>query len=163
MIETGDSLLRAVALAKEAERKAEEFYRSAARRTVNPLGHRLLRQLAGFEREHYERLAAVERSLARQGADASSALGSSAPSLSEAGSALGDCPSGAKGILTMALHIEELAQQRYDRLAERAGNPAGREIFSRLADEKHQHYLALTKAASSLDRHGVWDWSASSA
>jgi rubrerythrin len=155
------SLFGAVGLAKEAERKAEEFYMRAARRTLNPSGHRLFRQLAGFEHQHFERLAALARSLATQSAFTGHVEAVQVgTATSEVGAIPDESPKSAMDILAMALGIEEKARKRYTELAERTDDPAGREMFTRLAAEEHQHHRTLTNAVNSLDKYGVWDWSA---
>ena len=153
-------LLDAVRIAKEAERKAEAYYAKAAHDIINPFGHRLLTQLSEFERIHYERLAALEQSLQDQGAfveypEANPTM--AAPI--EAGSAAEKAPKSAMGVLTMALEIERKAEERYADLAEQTEDPDGREMFTRLATEEHQHYRILRNAYRSLNNRGVWDWS----
>ena len=154
------SLWEAVHMAMEAERKAEEYYVGAARRALNPFGHRLLKQLARVEHQHYEQLVILERSLSAFGEFAELVKPAPRePAPSEAGLGPDITTSSALGILTFALEIEQRAEKRYTELADSAGEPAAREMFSRLAAEEHQHYSTLRKAYTNLDEHGVWDWS----
>ena len=152
-------LLDAIRVAKEAERKAEAYYASAARATVNPLGHRLLKHLSGFEHTHYERLVAIERSLAPvAGSVGDGNVQSSASAPSEAVGVPETTPKGAIDIVTMALRLERAAQERYADLAEGTDDPDGREMFQRLATEEHQHTRILTIVHQSLKERGVWDY-----
>lgn len=154
----------AIRLAKEAEQKAEDYYASAARRTVNPYGHRLLQQLASFEHQHFELLSDLEQSLAAQGAiphyEPAPSIG---PAPSEVRSAPEETPKSAMGILTMALEIEERAEERYHELAAHTENPDVGALFTRLANEEHQHYRILRNAYRSLNKYGIWNWSADEA
>ncbi len=99
-------LLDAIRVAKVAEKKAEAYYASAARATVNPLGHRLLKHLSGFEHAHYERLVAIERSLASVvGNMGDGDVQFSAAAHSEAIGVPETTPKGAVDIVTMALRL----------------------------------------------------------
>jgi rubrerythrin len=153
------SLLAAVRLAMGAEEKAEEYYSRAARATVNPLGHRLLKQLAGFEHGHFEQLAALEWTIVVQGGFGGSGTDAAIQAghgESETISAPQQVPRSAAGVLTMALEIEERAAERYTGMAARTTDPAAREMFRRLAAEEEQHHRALTTAYDNLTAHGTW-------
>ena len=155
----GMSLLDAIRIAKEAEQRTEEYYGKAARRIVNPFGHRLLMQLSRFERFHYETLTALEQSLRDQGAFIEyRGAGPTPPAPSEVGGAPEATPPSAMGILTRALEIAQKAEERHTSLAERTEDPAGREMFTRLAAEERQHFRIVRNAYQSLNSHGVWDW-----
>ena len=152
-------LLDAIQLATEAERKAAALYADAAEKTANPLGQGLFDQLAGFEREHYDELVELEKSLRGQGAitryeDRELAV--------EMRGEVGNIPNAEKmsamGIITMAIEIERSAKKRYLALAGQATDPAVVAMFQQLAEEEQFHYVTLNDAYWSLNNHGVWVW-----
>jgi rubrerythrin len=142
------SLLAAIELAKEAERKAAALYESAASETANPLVRRLLEELVAYERYHYEKLTELERSLQDSGAFIR--YQERGPLTVEATSEAPDVgdvrrTSVAK-VLKKAMGFEQQAQERYVALAEQTTDPDGRDMFERLAREEHNHYLVLSRA-----------------
>lgn len=154
------NLLDAIQIAMEAEQKAAAFYADAAQETANPLGRRLLEQLAEFERHHYNKLAALEESLRDEGAfigyegkELSFPAPGEVEDIEEANK------KSAMGIITTALDVEQEAEKRYAALAEQTSDPAGRSMFKRLAEEEHTHYRILRDAYWSLNNRGVWTWS----
>ncbi len=61
------SLLDAIRVVKENERKAADFYAEAATKTANPVGRELFEQLSQFEEYHFARLTALEKTLEADG------------------------------------------------------------------------------------------------
>jgi len=154
------NLLDAIQIAMEAEQKAAAFYAEAAQETANPLGRRLLEQLAEFERHHYSKLATLEESLRDEGAfigyegkELSFPAPGEVENIEEANK------KSAMGIITAALNVEQEAEKRYAALAEQTSDPDGRSMFKRLAEEEHTHYRILRDAYWSLNNRGVWTWS----
>ncbi|HIE38896.1 MAG TPA: hypothetical protein EYH30_10475 [Anaerolineales bacterium] len=154
------SLLDAIRIGMEAEKKAAAFYADAAQQTGNPLGRRLLEQLAEFERHHYRELAALERSLREQGTFIEyTGRTLEMPAPSEVEDVEESNKMSLMGIITKAIETERKAEKRYTDLVEQTTDPAGQSMFERLADEEHTHYLILSKAYWSLNNQGVWNWS----
>jgi rubrerythrin len=60
------------------------------------------------------------------------------------------------GILTTALEIEAEAEKRYTALASQTGDPDGKAMFEKLAEEEHKHHAILSDAYWSLSNHGTW-------
>lgn len=157
-------LLDAIHMAMKAEQKAATFYADASQETSNPLGRRLFEQLAEFERHHYDKLASLEKSLRDEGAfigydeDADPPF----PVPSEVEGVEGAEEANKKtvmGIITMALDVEQEAEERYAGLAEQTTDPDGQSMFKKLAEEERTHFLTLRDAYWSLNNHGVWAWS----
>ncbi len=152
-------LLDAIQLAMEAERKATAFYADAAQKATHPIGRGLFDQLAGFEREHYDKLVELEKSLRAKGAFAEYGDRELVVEMSgEVGKIQNAEKMTAMAIITMAIDIERSAKNRYLALAEQASDPAVVAMFKQLADEEQFHYVTLSDAYWSLNNHGVWVW-----
>ncbi len=154
------NFLDAIRMAIQAEEKAADFYEEAAQKTHNPLGRRLFKQLAEFEKYHRTKLSDLEESLCKDGAciiyegrDLSFPVPGEVEKIKQADKM------SAMGIITMAMEIKEKAEKRYRALAEQTTNPAGQAMFRRLAEEEHANYGILSDAYWSLNNHGVWAWS----
>ena len=63
MTEKNIGLLEAIEVALKAEKKANEFYLSAYKKVTNEKGKDLLKQLADFEQNHYNKLNELKESL----------------------------------------------------------------------------------------------------
>ncbi|MCR4437761.1 MAG: ferritin family protein [bacterium] len=61
------TIIDAINLAMEAEKKAQQFYAESAGKVANERGRNLLTQLANFEQSHYEALDRLRTSLASAG------------------------------------------------------------------------------------------------
>jgi rubrerythrin len=142
------TLLDALAVAKEAEQEAAALYAGAAQDAVNPLVRRLLEQLAGYERYHYEKLVELEQSLEQKGAFIHYEGRDPLPvePVSEAPAIESVRSTSAAKVMKQAIGNEKQAEERYTALAGRTADPDGRDMFERLASEEHNHYLALTSA-----------------
>jgi rubrerythrin len=151
------SLQDALQIAKAAEQKAALLYADAAQKTSNPLARTLFEKLAAFERHHYHHLMELEASLREEGAfidyegrelDLSTS--------SEVRSIEAPEMKSTMAIITMAIEIEQKAEERYAALAERTSDPRGRSMLQRLAEEEHGHYRILSDAFWSLNNRGEW-------
>jgi rubrerythrin len=153
-------------IAMEAELKAQAFYAQAAREIEDSGGRDLLGRLAEFEMYHYEKLAELALSLKKDGRYITyegRTLQQFTPSrrVSEANPAgtplerLVDVPS----ILSKAIDNEKAAGERYRGLAAETDDPAGRDMFSKLASEEMLHQRVLEDEFFSLSNRGVWGWS----
>ena len=150
------SILDAIKIATEAERKAAEFYTETAEK-ANPLGRELLEQLAEFERHHYDYLVELEASLREQGAFKEyEGWELTVPTPSEIQTTEEPNKASLMGIITMALDIEKQAKERYLSLAQQTTDATGVAMFEKLAEEEQKHYVLLTSAYWSLNDHGTW-------
>jgi rubrerythrin len=156
MAEQDINLLDAIKIAMEAERKAADFYADTAEK-ANLLGRQLLKQLAEFERHHYDILVKVEASLRAEGAFTEyEGKELTVPAPSEIQTTEEPNKASLMGIITMALDIEKQAKERYLSLAELTSDQRGTAMFKRLAEEEQMHYVILTDAYWSLNDHGTW-------
>ncbi len=153
------NLLDAIRIVKENERLAMESYANAAKK-VNPLGKALFEQLSEFEKYHYERLTALEKSLEESG-----------QFINYQGKALVLPPmlelkftdepehKSLMEIITEAKNLEKRAEKAYGDLADQIGDPQGHAMFVQLSEEEHIHYVILSDAYWSLNQTTVWKYS----
>ena len=142
------TLMAAIDLAKEAEQRAATLYASAAQEAHNPLVRRLLDQLVQYERYHYEKLTELEQSLRERGAFIRYEGRELLPvePTSEVPGIEGVQKTSAAKVMKQAIGFEKQAEERYAALAEQTADPNGRAMFERLAEEEHNHLLALQRA-----------------
>jgi rubrerythrin len=154
------NLLDAVRVVKENERRALESYADAAKNISNPSGRELFEQLSEFEKFHFERLTALEKSLEEKG-DFIDYAGREfpLPPIFEIKAAEEPNKKSVMRIISEAMELEEQAQKAYARLAAQVSDPQGHKMFSRLSEEEHKHYRILMEAYWSLNDSGVWKWS----
>ncbi len=150
----------ALTIAKDAELKAAQIYRDASARATNPLGKRLLEQLADFEEYHYRKLVELEESLRLKGEFIDyEGRELRLPSSPETGEKAQELESRSMAaILATAIDIEKAAEARYKALAERTTDPRGKAMFQKLALEEHYHYRILSDEYYAISNRGVWVW-----
>jgi rubrerythrin len=154
----------ALDIAMDAELKAQAFYAQAALEVGDPNGRDLLGRLAAFEQYHYQKLSELTQSLQRDGQFIeyeTRTVEQFAPVVGHGETAgmlldgLKDMPS----ILSKAIENEKAAGERYKVLAETTIDPAGQDMFRRLANEEKIHQRILEDEFFSLSNQGVWGWS----
>jgi rubrerythrin len=156
-------LEKALAIAMDAELKAQAFYAQAVIEVQDPKGRDLLSRLAAFEGYHYQRLAELAQSLQEGGQFIeyeARRIEQFAPSAG--GEAAGTELQGLKdeaAILGTAIDNEKAAGERYRALAEDTTDAAGQRMFRTLADEERMHERILADEFFSLSNQGVWSWS----
>jgi len=155
------NLADAIQIAMEAEQKAAALYGDAAQKTNNPLGQKLFKRLAEFERHHYEKLLALQESLREQGAFIEyEGEELSLPAPGEVESIPEPHKMSMMKIVTMAQEVERKAEERYVALAGQTTDPTGQAMFKRLAEEEQAHFRLLRDVYWNLNDHGTWSWSA---
>jgi rubrerythrin len=152
------NLLDAVRIVKENERLAMESYANAAKK-INPLGKALFEQLSEFEKYHYERLTALEKTLEESG-QFINYVGKEFILPPRLEIKFVDEP-GRKSIMeiiTEARKIETTAEKAYANLAAQLDDPQGHAMFVRLSEEEHKHYEILSEAFWSLNQTAAWTY-----
>jgi rubrerythrin len=149
------NLLDAVRVVKENERIATETYANAARRI--PATRTLFEQLSEFEKFHYERLTALEKSLQEKGGfiDYEGKKFVLPPRLEVKFAEVPDQQS-IMQVISEAINIERVAQKAYADLAAQLTDPLGHKMFITLSEEEHNHFFILLDAYWSLNETGVW-------
>jgi len=153
------NLLDAIRVVKENERIASESYADAAKNISSPIGKNLFEQLSEFEKFHYERLTALEKSLEEKG-DFINYEGKEfpLPPIFEIKAAEEPNRKSVMHIVSEAMDLEKRAEKAYADLAAQVTDPQGHQVFSRLSEEEHNHYRILTNAYWTLNNLGVWMW-----
>jgi len=158
---TGESytLLQAIQIAKDAEQKAEAFYANAAKNLPHPIGHKLMLELAVFERHHYDKLVELEESLREKGAFIEyEGRGLATKPTSRGEITVEKQPKQAMEAIALGLDAEQQAEKRYNDLAQQTKDVAAHQMFQKLAEEEHMHYRILRDAYWNLNNRGVWSW-----
>jgi len=162
-MEKGQSEIEAIKIAMGAEMKAHEKYTQAAQKSTDPKGKDMFSQLAAFELSHYNHLKLLLDSL------------SDGKGWTEySGTQFSEIPEFVKGedlflkanetkddilsILSKAIEDEKKACKYYTKLAEETADPAGKEMFKKLAEEEKLHTKILNDQWYSLNNQGIWIW-----
>jgi rubrerythrin len=154
------SLLEAIHVAKENERRASDSYADAANTIKNPMGKELFKQLSEFEQFHYEKIAALERSMEEQGSFIDyEGKEFPLPPLFIIKAAEEPNQKSLMKIIAEAIDLEQYSEKAYSDLAALVTDPQGHEMFRKLAEEEHIHYRILSEAYWTLNNLGVWKWS----
>jgi len=153
------NLLDAVRIVKENERLSVESYANAAKK-INSLGKKLFEQLSEFEKYHYERITALEKSLEESGQFINyKGKELILPPKLEIKFAEEPDNKSLMEIISEARKLERKAEKAYSNLAAQLEDPQGHEMFVRLSEEEHKHYEILSEAFWSLNQTGVWKYS----
>jgi rubrerythrin len=156
----GDEIAKAVTLAVERERESYLFYRAAAENTSSDRGRDMFNQLADFELNHYKEMIHLSHSLQKRN------RWISYPGHKEVKPSRRFEPLDGEnktkqddiGALTMAIRKENEAQAFYEEMAVRTEDPAGKQMFNRLAGEEEVHRRILNDQLYSLSNKGLWVW-----
>ena len=141
------TLLDAIRVVKENERIASESYANAAKKISDQMGKKLFEMLSEFEKLHYAQLATLEKSLEETG-DFLNSEGKEfpLPPILETKAVEELSQKSIFGIISAAMDLEKQAEKAYADLAALITNPQGNEIFRRLSEQEHSHYLILRDA-----------------
>ncbi len=154
------NLLNAIRVVKENEKIAMDSYAKAAAEITNPFGKKLFEQLSEFERFHYNKLTALEKSLQESGLYIEyEGKEFPLPPAFEILAAQEPQKKSVMHIISDALKLEKQAQNAYASLAAKVPDQQGHDMFIKLADEEHTHFLILSDAYWSLNNTGNWKWS----
>ena len=157
-------LEEALDIAMDTELKAQAFYARAAAEVQEPQGRDLLGRLAAFEHYHYEQLAKLAKALQKDGQFIeyeTRTVDQFVPIIGRgetAGTQLDELEDVAS-ILSKAIENEKIAGDRYRVLAEETSEPAGQDMFRKLANEEMIHQRILEDEFFSISNKGTWGWS----
>lgn len=153
------SLLDAIRIAKENERRASDSYRNAIPEIQHTVGKRLFQELSDFEQFHYEKLTALEKSLMDEGKYINyEGKEFPLPPIFEIKAAAEPSKKSLMTIITQAIGLEEEAKKAYADLAEQIDDRLGKEMFKKLSAEEYNHYKILLEAYWTVSNFGVWKW-----
>ncbi len=155
------NLLDAVRVVKENERNAAVSYEEASQKISNPMGKKLFEQLSEFEKFHYEQLSRLEASLEKDGKYIDyKGKEFPAPPVFEIKAVQEQNTKSAMTIITAAIDLEKQAEKAYGDLALQTDDPLGFKMFTRLAEEEHNHYRILINAYWTMTNLNFWKWTA---
>jgi rubrerythrin len=153
------NLLDAIRVVKENERLASNSYAEAAEIINNPFGKQIFEELAAFEQYHFEQLTALELSLEETGQTIDyQGRDFPTPPVFEIIAAQEPNMKSVIKIIAEAMELEKEAEQTYAKLALRAQDSPGYEMFRRLSSEENQHWRILQDAYWTLTNKGIWTW-----
>lgn len=156
---TTPSLLDSIRAVKENERIASESYLVASEEINNPIGKHIFLELSKFEKYHFDKLSDLEKSIESSGKfidyeDREFLL----PPVFEIKASEDPKNKSVITIISQAIELEKQAEKVYGNMAARISDPLGHSMFSRLAEEEHQHYKILREAYWTVTNLGTWKW-----
>lgn len=159
---TTPGLLDSIRAVKENERIASASYLAASEEINNPIGKQIFLELSKFENYHFEILSNLEKSIEDSGQfidyeEREFPL----PPTFEIKASEDPKNKSVITIISQAIELEKLAEKVYGEMAARISDPRGHRMFSRLAEEEHQHYKILREAYWTVTNLGTWKWVAS--
>lgn len=161
MTEKNIGLLEAIEIAMEAEFKANKFYADASQQVTSEQGKNLLKQLADFEQNHYNKLNDLKKSMAEEGKfiKYEGTKFSSFKASPEISGTIEPNKDEVLNILTMAIEAEEKANERYNRMANETTDSDGKDMFEKLAEEEKMHRRILSDEFYNIaNKGGMWIW-----
>ena len=152
----------AIKLAMDAEQQAHIYYSQSAQKATNPKGKNMFSQLAAFELNHYNFLKSLLESL-EEGNGWTAYPGTQFAGIAKSPEGKDASPEEATkddvlSILSKAIEDEKKASATYAELAEETDDPAGKEMFKKLAEEERLHTKILNDQWYSLNNEGIWLW-----
>lgn len=156
-------LMEAILIAMDAEAKANKFYVESAQKVTSEQGRNLLKQLADFEQNHYNKLNELKISLEKEGKFIKYEGTHFKPFQIEAAPEAARKPEANKedvlDILAMAIDAESKAHQHYKRMAGETKDKDGKAMFEKLAEEETMHRRILSDEYYQIaNSGGMWVW-----
>ena len=152
--------LKAIRVAIEAEKDAYQNYSKLEKRTKDPRGKDMFKQLSEFEMNHYKRLKELAKSLEEKGEwilyEGTSFKKTSIPikmKTPKGQDQLSDIDA-----IKIAVREEKKARAYYSSMAEITKDPRGKDMYKRLAQEEALHEKILNDQYYSLHNTGLWSW-----
>ena len=151
------NLMDAIRIVKENERIACESYLESSKNLTNPLAKELFEQLSKFEKFHFDKITALEKSLLETGKFIEyEGKEFPLPPVFEIKAAKEPNKKSVMQIVSEARELELKAEKTYASLADEIPDQQGKDMFKKLSSEEHNHYLILSKAYWSLNQTGKW-------
>ena len=157
------NVIEAINMAMEAESKAREFYAHSAEKVSSERGKNLLKQLAEFEDNHYNRLNELKASLEEDKGyidySGTEFKPYSPSSTSEVSGRLDAEKSDVLDILNLAIEAESKAYEHYSDMANNIDDEQGRAMFLRFAEEEKAHRRILSDEFYYMNNKNMnWFW-----
>jgi rubrerythrin len=153
------SLIDAIRVVKENEWLALTSYAASADKVSNPVCIKLFKELSEFERYHFERLTALEKSLDETGEYIDyEGREFPLPPILEIKIANEPQQKSVLEIFVGAMDLEKAAARAYAELAAMIEDEKGNAMFARLAKEEHNHFRVLAEAYDHVNTLGTMKW-----
>jgi rubrerythrin len=144
--------------AMNAETKAKEFYLQAAEKAQSASGRDLFKQLADFEKNHYERVKSVIDART-QGSSLPASLKQDIPHIkAEIEGEIEPNKDEIVDVINKAIKAEQDAQARYKKIADLFDTAQDKEIFNDLAEEESTHQRILEDQFYHMSNKGTIIW-----
>src|SRR6266540_2121190 len=143
MSEKGKEVLDAIMQAIEIEKETFDLYTRAEHKTFNTAGKKIFRWLAKTEEEHYLKLTELYNAYSdgeRWVFYGGSTISLEAEEGQEAGLDTGELEA-----LELAMGIEQKSIAHFEKLAQKAAAPDGRQMLETLANEEREHLRIITE------------------
>ncbi len=160
MVECSKTVLDAIDLGMDEEKKASDFYAEAAAKLPAGSGKTLFTQLSEFELGHYKALADLKASLTGESCYITYESALLEP-VGVAGGPVqleGDVQKTILDILTIGIRNEKKAGQAYRELAAEIEDPNGVAMFEKMAKEEDQHARILEDQLYDVKNKGELVW-----
>jgi rubrerythrin len=156
-------LMEAIQIAMEAEKKANKFYADSAQKVASEQGKNLLKQLADFEQNHYNKLNELKASLEKEGKfikyEGTNFKPFKIEVAIEGSGKIEPNKDDVLDILGIAIEAESKAHQHYKKMAKETKDKDGKEMFEKLADEETMHRRILSDEFYQIaNSGGMWIW-----
>ncbi len=152
-------IFEAIEIAMDAEKKAQLFYSDAAKKVANERGKNLLKQLADFEQNHYDRLQELKTSLTTSGKYINYAGTVFKQYRAEISAVIEQDRQGVLDILQLAIDAETKAKEHYLKMVKQTTDKQGKKMFEKLAAEEDMHRRILNDEFYNLSNvGGTWAW-----
>ncbi len=159
MVECSKTVLDAIKLGMDEEKKASEFYAEAAAKLPDGPGKNLFTQLSEFEIGHYNALKKLEASLAGDSCYITYESALLEPIGVEGRVKLDDnVQKTILDILSIAIRNEKNAGRAYRELAAEIEDPNGVQMFEKMAKEEDQHARILEDQLYDVKNQGELVW-----
>ncbi len=160
MVECSKTVIDAIELGMEEEKKASDFYAAAAAKLDGGPGKALFTQLSEFEMGHYNALKDLKASLEGKSCYITYESALLEPVGVEGGQVKLDdgIQKTILDILTIGIRNEKKAGQAYRELAAEIEDPNGVAMFEKMAKEEDQHARILEDQLYDVKNRGELVW-----
>ena len=145
--------------ALNSERKAKEFYLSAASKARSSAGKQFFQELAEFEQNHYDRVQhVITAKLNNQNITAQHTQANTPAYRSEIKGEIEPNKDEIVSVINLAIEAEKEAQERYRTIATKLTNETEKSIFQELANEERNHQKILEDQFYHISNTGTIIW-----
>jgi len=154
-------LMNAFEFAMNMEQDGKKYYEEQAAKMTNPALQRIFRELAHDEQSHYETFKALKdgKKTDYEAAFKTGILATTKNVFEEMRDEGEDIDAFASDVMPAwqkALKIEDDSEKFYREQARKATEASQKKIWTRISDEEHKHWVAITHVIQFIDRPNQW-------